>query len=403
MIVTFEKFEKQFEQTGEHILIQTVIGRSGSIFLQSLLDSHPEILMFPGVINFFTDIFPYHQKNPEKWSENISNVIRSWMETLEPYNIYQKLGKERNETIDVDLDQIINIMKTECNIKESPSAKKLFLALHYAIGTYYSIDLSRIKYIYVHEHTLDFNKFNLQNSLSLFPNTHILCIIRDPRANHISINNWMNKTIQTKSGTWKVNKFENRYSDFCWKWYKNGLSTISKQSKYYTIIRLEDIHTHREYFLKTLCNRLSIHYSNTILHSTFLGKNWSGDEFSPQIEGFRKSNTFNQWQPYLNIYWKLFYEATLKNELSQLGYDIFYSKYYITKALLIIGFPFWFVKDLEYLKDKKFYTYKNNKLNPQIYTFIDGLYKYLKNRILLFKVWIIGNQLNLKDVILKPN
>lgn len=58
-------------------------GRSGSMLLQSLLDNHPQILMFPQIISIYFDWDDLKElKNPKKFLENFfsnSSFTRNWL------------------------------------------------------------------------------------------------------------------------------------------------------------------------------------------------------------------------------------------------------------------------------------------------------------------------------------
>ena len=396
-MIDFDAFRARYTKFGSRVLIQTVIGRSGSLFLQSLFDGHQEILMFPGVVNFFTEVMPQHKSKPKEWESIISKSIHQWMDILEEYNIYKNLGEQNNETIDVDVNKILLTMKIDCGVDESTSFGNLFIAFHYSCGKVFGHDMSKVKCIYVHEHTENFGKENLKVVKQVFDNTEVICILRDPRGNHLSIVNWMKKAFANDDEFWKAAKFEQSYSDNSWVNYKRILSIIAESADSYFVVRLEDIHTHRDKYLKLLCSTLSLCFDEKILLSTFNGKQWGGDNFSTNIKGFRTKNTFNKWRGGLSIYWQLFYEVTMSQELKALNYDFFYSKHWFSKSIVILLFPFWFLKDLE--KIANFSFYKNRKFVQIPFVIIKEVIIFLKRRIKLFSIMLKTKKVSLTEVL----
>ncbi len=398
---TFQNFREQFKKNGEKVIVQNVIGRSGSLFMQSLLDGHPQVLMFPGVINFFSEIIPELNENQQNWAKVVKENIDLWIEILSPYNIHNDLGEENNKTLTIESTEIIKIMSNECGIKETVSNKTIFLGLHYAIGIYFKVNMDQVKCIYIHEHNLNFNEQIILSIIKQFTNVKILSIIRDPRSNHQSINNWVKKKRNLQAEKWQENKYSTaEYSNLCYWWYKNSLRSIAKNQNNHLIIRLEDIHTYKNKFLKILCEGLGIDYSDTILKSTFGGHIWQGDNFSTKKDSFREENKFNKWKPGLSIFWQLFYEIILRDELKMLGYDFFYSKYHIFKLFVITGFPCWYMKDIDYLLDKDFYNYRENKQHSPLYVFLREFYLYTISRFKLFGSWVNKDNLNIKGTLL---
>ena len=381
--ITYEEFSNKFNEEKRGVLVQTVIGRSGSLFLQSLLDNHPEILMFPGVVNFFIEIHPQLKSKNTEWEDVIKETIGRWISILEPYNIHHNLGDEMTESIWIDTDEIISIMHNKCNLQDFPDSKTLFIALHYAIGVYFNIDLSCIKYIYVHEHTSEFNEANVKDIISLFPKAKIICSVKDPRANHLSIYKWLSKRKSIQNKYWEESKYiKNAYSYMCYRWYRNMLALINKYHENFLIIRLEDIHTYRIGFLKSLCDFLEVKYHDNLLRSTFNSKIWSGDNFSAKKSGFRQNNTFDKWRSELSPYWNCFYELKLRNELKLLEYNLFNKKNILTILIVNLTFPFWYFYDIKHVLEKKYYlTNENNKI--KLYIFFRELYLFIVERIRL--------------------
>ena len=88
-------------------------GRSGALFLQSLLDSHYKIATIPGP--FLSDYFSWYKKNKNLSLKsliynfvNIHNLIFDCGNDTTDKLGFTKMGKERNEKLSVDTNLFIS-------------------------------------------------------------------------------------------------------------------------------------------------------------------------------------------------------------------------------------------------------------------------------------------------------
>ena len=73
-------------------------GRSGSDFLQSLFDGHPQIMQFPGIFRF-TKLFAktLEEKNPDKISHMFCDLYPHFFDSrLQKIERHDMLGKYKN-------------------------------------------------------------------------------------------------------------------------------------------------------------------------------------------------------------------------------------------------------------------------------------------------------------------
>jgi hypothetical protein len=400
--MTFPEFQQQFKDNNGKVVVQTVIGRAGSLFLQSLLDNHPQVLMYPGVLNFYESMWRDVSKKPAEWKSIVKEKIILWNNVMVPYNIHQNLGEGGNETININPDEIVSIMEGS----GSPGAGRriFFLLLHYAVGVYFKKDLASVRVIYIHEHTVNVTGEMVAMMSEDFPDCKIICMVRNPLTNYPSIVNWERKR-QTESGEiWKANRYiENIFMDMGIFWYKRFLKVINSHHSNFVIIRLEDMQKHRQDYLQKICRLLAISDSETLNHTTFLGKEWHGDNFSPRQKGFRQSALASVEKSKLESMKQSLIIMLLKGEMNALGYELNAIGIF-TRVKLWIIFPFWNFPDYRKIFSLRYYAYmKKVKGKNFISVLILDIKLYLLSCRSLFKATLsspAGEYNNIRRIIL---
>lgn len=338
-----------------------VIGRGGSMLLHSLFDNHPSILAYPGILNFYLDIWPAILKNPEDSSTIIETKLVSWVKEMEPYNIGQYLGDKFDQQITIDCKRISRVTVELLNNKFTNS-KKTFLAIQFSIAQQFKTDIENIKVIYCHEHTSEPDDSLIENIVNDWPSCKILCMLRDPRSNFIAIRNWEEKRIENKMHADDGHRYiPGMYAQLCYFWYTRLLRVALKFPKYFVLIRLEDFQRERITMLKHLCDLISIPYVDSLLQTSFGGMTWHGDNFSPKQAGIRNSADPKKWQATLSSFRKGVFEIVLKNEIACLSYPFLYKNNFLIHLYVYLLFPFWFVQDWKRIFESGYYTYMHQK------------------------------------------
>lgn len=366
----FQEFKKRMENNELKVVFQMVVGRGGSLLMHSLLDTHPSVLTYPGILNFYTDIWPALQKSPGKEIDCISEKMEFWIEEMQPYNINRYLGKENNEEIKINCKEIATNISILLN-KDFTNRKSVFIALQYAIADYFGFDTVSLKVIYNHEHTTDPTPALAGAVISDWPNAKFLCMLRDPRSNYIALHNWEQKRIEQQLHADESHRYiPGLYADLCYFWYSKLIGTAIAFSDNFLVVRLEDLQKNRVTLLENLCQLLGIHYTDTMLQTTFLGKTWHGDNFSPKGSGIRNSADPKKWQSTLTELQKSVFEIVLKKELKILDYPFLYKGKFLRKIFSWLLFPFWFYDDWKRIFEKDYYTYMSSKGFGKIKSFL---------------------------------
>ena len=128
-------------------------GRTGSDFFQSLLDSHPQILQFPG------DLFFHQWWQVARCRKNVSDLVNEFIWCNSPtcsnhiakfksyYNTeerWDKLGDAKNDYFEVDIDAFRNHMLNIFSGRDLNS-QNFFLALNLAYGMVTNINIFNTK------------------------------------------------------------------------------------------------------------------------------------------------------------------------------------------------------------------------------------------------------------------
>jgi hypothetical protein len=292
-------------------LILLTGGRSGSDFLQSLLDSHPEILQFPGIVNLTKDL--YLENDPKNILNIFYNSNKYFFDSrLNVKERLDKLGKFKNEYFKVSVEKFyVNFIKIYKKTNKSNLQK--IIALHKAYALSYGQDIKKKKIVVIHLHVIEylrlFNKFiNVQDM-------KILITYRDPLVSLKStVNHWSQycdgKYLTASNLFWNINLHTNIFNQ------------INFFSKNLYVIRLEDLHHHSKIVLKKFCKILKIKFNKNLLKSTYLNKKWWGDAISnKELNGLNKKfkNVFSK-----NIYFFkdiFFLEKKLKIIIPNFGYS----------------------------------------------------------------------------------
>ena len=171
-------------------------GRSGSVFLQSLLDGHPNILSIPtaALMDFFSHFWPAHCRLPKEklilsfvqYYPVIFNAENPNPEDRRGGTIdagiamgLTQMGDEKNQILKVDPFKFISVAISYLAKEENITQKYFFQVIHlaYAIASGRNLDQNDY-WICYQFHSPDKNA--AIQLVTLFPETFFLQTIRDP-------------------------------------------------------------------------------------------------------------------------------------------------------------------------------------------------------------------------------
>ena len=263
------------------ICIQNV-GNSGTLFLQSLFDSHPELLVLPAlytreIYNFWDNCNKQYsnKKIAEQFVEDPCQAY--WFDSDERFRVIidqnlNRMGDKENENLEIDKQKFLKNLIDELN-KKKLSRRHFFLSVHFAFAK--TAKLNYVKKFYIvfpfHTNPLKIAKYIEED----FSNIVFIHMVREPIKNLNSgqIHSMINHGRNTEISKWV----------FC---DDQTCEIISGKHVKSVSVRLEDIHENPQEILNKVCDFLEIQWDKCLLNSTMLGKKWWNRPYSKKISGF---------------------------------------------------------------------------------------------------------------------
>lgn len=282
-------------------------GRSGSGYLHSLLDSHPEVSTLPGVYmsGFFGRRLWQHLSSAgfAGIPEQVSLLYKVLFDARAPDKIppafindsysnggvgvaegFDKMGLNRDTPLTLDRTLFNAKLQQIINAFSSINLGQLFTAIHRAYDNTLTNSVAKRKIIFYHLHKND--PYSMANLLKYFPDTKLLLIIRDPLQ---SCESWIKPTNQLES----TNGYA-QYSEIVNKIGQMLIELNSRQLRQQqaVAVRLEDLKTAPRETMLRLCAFLGIEEGPTLYKSTMQGLQWWGD---PSSYLYGRSHNAKSW------------------------------------------------------------------------------------------------------------
>ncbi len=310
-------------------------GRTGSDFLQSLLDSHPQVATFNGHFAVYSEFFSQSTclragsvSSRDLVDEFVGKYIYKLVSRYDIQESKDRLGADCNQSFSLDTDEfrhhVIGLLG------DKPATTRAFLlAVYGAYSLCLGQDLEAKRIIFHHPHLI----YELRLFLADFPNSSVIFTTRDPRANFVS----------------HVEHFRHYYQESdneqhlygCLQMMLEDSSPGKLLGLRYTAVRLEDLP--KESTLLALSNWLGIDYSETLLHSTWAGLDWHGDRLSKRIfdsKGWSEKRTENGWVNRLGKLEHYIFNFIMQSRLRHYGYPCRKASWIdLIAVFLLIPFP----------------------------------------------------------------
>ena len=278
-------------------------GRSGSGYLHSLLDDHPNISTLPGVyMNGFFGREVWERISREgfqKIPERFSSLYKVLFDARNPEKIppafisdtynkksvgekegFVKMGPNQDTPLTLDRGQFLENLGKMINGLEDIDQGRFFDAIHHAYERTLGSDFNAKNLILYHLHKID--PYSLANFVKYFPDAELLMIIRNPLQ---SCESWALKSLQSDQ--------KNKYKVF--RHIVNKISSMlmninipAFQTQHCVAVRLEDIKERPKETMRQLCGYLGIEETASLYNSTMQGLKWWGD---PGSSLFGKTQT----------------------------------------------------------------------------------------------------------------
>ena len=175
------------------VLVAT--GRTGSDFLHTLLDSHEEVLTFNGTVHHHTFW------EDSRWADvNLNNFLDEYIKKYRnqfesKYDIINRkdqLGVNHDQSLSINIP-LFKSEVTKLLRGRMVTSKSSLIAIYAAYAICLGQDINKKTLFFHNEHSVyDLDKY-FTDFLNLkgFPDSKIICMTRDPRANFVSgVENW---------------------------------------------------------------------------------------------------------------------------------------------------------------------------------------------------------------------
>jgi hypothetical protein len=289
MIYDYRRSMRHIQSLRPISLVTT--GRTGSDLLQSLLDSHPQVLTFNGILQFYVEFAPISLclasesfEVADLFDEFVGHFIHRFNSRYDFVERKDHLGEDRAQTLVLDTSAFrrhaVGFMSGQ-----EPSKRNLLLAIYGAYNLCLSHDLLATRILFHHAHRLDELDLFLQD----FPDTSVLVTTRDPRATFVSgIENWR-KFSQDHDNERHLYVYIKRILE--------DSEPCELRSVRYAAVRLEDLL--REDTMRAIADWLGVSFRPSMLESTWGGLHWYGDRLSDDSlkpVGWTPDRTDNNWR-----------------------------------------------------------------------------------------------------------
>ena len=287
-------------------------GRSGSIFLQSLLDSHPEVLTFPSI--YLSGFYSFWQQFGHLPAlELVAAFLQNYdvlFDAGSPHNVpdcgpavgiaynFDKMGPERAESLGIERDRFVDILLGKLALviddfkREVVTRKFFFQALHAAYSEALGRELRTARPIIV---------FQLHNPFAVavlplaedFPHMRFLHTIREPTQ---------------AMGSWYLHMVASygRWEGLPGSALGRGMEhskPITRTADYRVrAVRLEDLHGRPKETLERACAWLGIGWDENVLRSTFDGRLWHWAYGNKVVTGFHSHSISRSYD---HVFWPL--------------------------------------------------------------------------------------------------
>ncbi len=293
--------DQNYKEPRQEIIGLVGFGRSGSLFLHSLIDGHPNVFTLPGY--YFKGWFGEHswelisaKKNTRNWREELAESVCDHFEPQ--FNAYSKknvpgkpngytdwlaremgftkMGPNHSEVLELKQSEFkehfIDLLKP-C---ESIDQRRCFEMIHKAFDLAYrgnqKVGSLESKTIFYHIHNPD--NFEHANFINHYPKAKILYIVRHPIQ---MLESWLrsyhNELIRSSTVFQKkiwYNKIVNRIS-FSFRPFYNPLNSLTETKG----VKLEDIKRAPKDTLGSIANWIGIEEHHSLYKSEFLDREYS--------------------------------------------------------------------------------------------------------------------------------
>lgn len=318
-------------------------GRTGTDLLQSLLDEHPEVLLFNGSLRYhaYWNSSICVSSGTFAISDYVDEFIGKYLERFKSrYDLLEgkdRLGNNFDQSLDIDLVQYKR--EVLCLLEgRNVTPKNSLVAIYAAYALCLGQDIDSKALLFHHPHHFD----ELDAFLADFPDSKVIVMTRDPRANFVSgIDHWRKYWSGVDDGRHLYKYIARILAD---------ATVLQDRAIDYMVVRIERLGSRR--VIQCLCDWLNIAYNECLTRSTWGGLTWHGDRVSEKTNvqtGWSSDMLENKWETNLSVKDKYVLGFVMSNRLRHYGYP--YKNINVVDAIIM---PFLIMLPLRY--ETRFFT-----------------------------------------------
>lgn len=312
--IDYEKLMRHL--TSLRVLAVMPTGRTGSDYLQSLVEDHPQVLTFNGHFAWYCQFYKC-AKTVSNGAQNPIDVINEFTglfiyKFTSRYDIQEgknRLGSNEKSSFTINLDQF-RAHAISLIAGHELTSKNWLLAIYGAYSLCLDRDIMDARIFLHHPHL----ETELLDFIQDFPETQVVFTVRDIRASLLSqVIHFRNYYPDTNDS--EAHLFESLQMNLRGSYIVNNLKIKS------TNVRLEDLP--REDTLRALCDHFGIDWNPCVLKSTWAGLEWNGDSLSAKVpqKNWSPTRTDNNWKDRLSKRDQLLLRACSGRRLVELRYE----------------------------------------------------------------------------------
>lgn len=271
-----------------NVLAVFYFGRSGSYFLQSLLDSHPNVLAIPpGCLISFFDFWRRNQSLPK--AVIIQNFLSDYREMIDPDyhspgvsfgSAIRCLGPDRNITLTIDQAVFSAVLEETLKPINTLTRRQLFLAVHYAYNAALGLPIPENFVLVFQAHNCSDNI--VLDLLNDFPTVKFIHSVRYPIQALGSYVKHHAEDLRERFGFSGSQLLAMLRTVI-----EGGAEIFPGYNKIARAIRLEDLHARPRDILLRLCQWIDIPWNDSLLQSTIGGHLYSfPTSYAGNVSGF---------------------------------------------------------------------------------------------------------------------
>jgi hypothetical protein len=268
-------------------------GPSGTLFVQSLLDEHPYVLLMPGL--YLRDFYTYWERfGALSYSQKLNAFETFFPELFEPniasehWGLHQ-MGPNMDQSIKIDRKLFFDNFRKVTGNGSDNSRRDFLVSAFAAYALTIGRELRSEMILVFPVHTLPLEK--ARRLVEDFPESYFLHMVREPIRAAGSLYNHVRSLYfhkdPVKCAFAQMINDHIMHSEYPYHTYGSTpyLETYRFASR---AVRLEDIHKAPKETLQMICDWVGIPWGDSLLKSTFNGLQWWNRPESKRVKGFDK-------------------------------------------------------------------------------------------------------------------